>query len=50
VELLISIKLCFYVVKKANKLNHTHEKIFIPFIAIAIATLSSCNGEKRSDR
>jgi hypothetical protein len=35
------------VVKKANKLNHTHEKIFIPFIAIAIATLSSCNGEKK---
>jgi hypothetical protein len=26
------------------------KKIFIPFIAIAIATLSSCNGEKRSDR
>jgi hypothetical protein len=23
------------VVKKANKLNHTHEKIFIPFIAIS---------------
>jgi hypothetical protein len=35
-------------VKKANKLNHTHEKIFIPFIAIAIATLSSCNGEKEA--
>jgi hypothetical protein len=36
------------VVKKANKLNHTHEKKFIPFIAIAIATLSSCNGEKKA--
>jgi hypothetical protein len=24
------------------------KKIFIPFIAIAIATLSSCNGEKKA--
>jgi hypothetical protein len=35
------------VVKKANKLNHTHEKIFIPFIAIAIATLSPVMEKKR---
>jgi hypothetical protein len=47
VELNQEHKNMFLCGKKTNKLNHTHEKIFIPFIAIAIATLSSCNGEKK---
>jgi hypothetical protein len=39
-------KLCFYVVKKANKLNHTHEKNIYTIHCNSNRYIISCNGEK----